>query len=303
MEEKPNYIEDAVSIAIGCQLALLSFPHFRYSIVPISRGRERWLGADAKLLSGKRFLPFYMQFKRPFAHTVPSRAQIIKDRKNLSPMLSTAPRTLFFSLQNKQDHHKDFQHNVLYRLRKKLLAQNRGDAAYVCPLFLDRQRYFLLSHMAGIFQWAQHWPSRPYTRQKVNITTASSSTVTLPAIPVLSEHISIPPHALVTTAGHKYSFTESGNEVCFHCPKYLPEGSFVFQNWLNRLISTASSANNLTALTDRQRDLDEIVLAALGENQREFKIPREPSLAWFAWGEHLYRHYAIEQYGVFVHDS
>ncbi|GAB3750282.1 hypothetical protein [Lysobacter olei] len=135
MEEKPNYIEDAVSIAIGSQLALLSFPFFKYSVVPISRARERWLGADAKLLGGKRFLPFYMQFKRPFAHTVPSRAKIIKDRNKLSPKLSTAPRTLYFSLQDKLKHHKDFQHNVLFRLRQKLLARGRGDAAYVCPLF------------------------------------------------------------------------------------------------------------------------------------------------------------------------
>ncbi|MCQ9186284.1 hypothetical protein KMT30_46085 [Streptomyces sp. IBSBF 2953] len=303
MKEKPNYIEDAVSIAIGSQLSLLSFPFLRYSIVPISRGRERWLGADAKLISGKRFLPFYMQFKRPFAHTVPSRAQIIKDRNKLSPKLSTAPRTLFFSLQDKLKHHKDFQHNVLYRLRKKLRAQNRGDAAYVCPLFLDRQTYFLHSHMAGILRWAQHWPSRPYDRQDLDITNASGSTFSLPDIPILSQHISIPPHELVTTAAHKYSFTESGDEVCFHSPKHLPEGSFLFHQWLGGLISSASSEDRLTAFGDSRRDLEELVSVALGENLQEFKLPKDPSLAWFAWGEHLNRQYAIEQYAVVAHES
>lgn len=301
MEEKPNYIEDAVSIAIGSQLSLLSFPFLRYSIVPISRGRERWLGADARLVSGKRFLPFYMQFKRPFAHTVPSRAQIIKDRNKLSPKLSTEPRTLFFSLQHKLKHHKDFQHNVLYRLRKKLRVQNRGDAAYVCPLFLDRQTYFLHSHMAGILRWARHWPSRPYNKHALDITNASGSTISLLDIPLLSEHISIPPHELVTTAAHKYSFTERGDEVCFHSPKYLPEGSFLFHQWLGSLISSASSDDRLTALGDSRHDLEELVSAALGENQQEFELPKDPSLAWFAWGEYLSRHYAIEQYAVIAH--
>lgn len=302
MEEKPNYIEDAVSIAVGSQLALLSFPLLRYSIVPISRGRERWLGADAKLLGGKRFLPFYMQFKRPFAHTVPSRAQIIKDRNKLSPKLSTAPRTLFFSLQDKLKHHKDFQHNVLYRLRKHLQAQKRGDASYVCPLFLDRQTYFLHSHMAGLLRWARHWPSRPYDRNKVTVMTASGKKFDLPDVPVLSEHISIPPHELVTTAAHKYSFTESGDEVCFHSPKHLPEGSLLFHQWLGGLISSASSADGLMPLGDSRRYLEELVTAALGENQREFELPKDPSHAWFTWGEHLNRYYAIEQYGVVAHE-
>lgn len=302
MEERPNYIEDAVSIAVGIQLALLSFPFFRYSVVPISRGRERWLGADARLLSGKRFLPFYMQFKRPFAHTVPSRAKIIKDRDNLSPKLPTAPRTLFFSLQDKLKHHKDFQHNVLYRLRSKLRSKGRGDAAYVCPLFLDRQAYFLRSHMAGLLSWVRHWPSQPYHLQTMTVRTASGHSVHVPSIPILSEHVSIPPHDLVTTAAHKYSFTERGSDVCFHSPKYLPEGGLSFQDWLGSLISMASLEDGLTPFGDSRHYLEELVDAALGENRREFEIPKDPSLAWFAWGEHLRSNYAIEQYGVVVNE-
>jgi hypothetical protein len=157
--------------------------------------------------------------------------------------------------------------------------------------------------MAGILRWAQHWPSRPYDRQDLDITNASGSTFSLPDIPILSQHISIPPHELVTTAAHKYSFTESGDEVCFHSPKHLPEGSFLFHQWLGGLISSASSEDRLTAFGDSRRDLEELVSVALGENLQEFKLPKDPSLAWFAWGEHLNRQYAIEQYAVVAHES
>ena len=299
MEEKPNYIEDAVSIAIASHLALLSFPFFKHSIVPISRGRERWLGADARLLSGKRFLSFYMQFKRPFAHTVPSRAQMIKDRNNLTPKLSTAPRTLYFSLQEKQKHHKDFQHNVLYRLRQKLLGRGIGDAAYVCPLFLDRQTYFFQAHMAGLKRWIRHWPSNPYDHEDIIIMSALGPTV-IEDVPLLAEHISVPPHTTVTDAKHKYSFTEKGDEVCFHSPKHLPEGSFLLSAWLRKIASAAESGDRLIYFNDSLGFLRELVSEAIGENSPDFELPNDPSLAWYAWGDYLHKHYAIEQYGVFV---
>ncbi|MEQ9879496.1 hypothetical protein ABRP92_16040 [Pectobacterium aroidearum] len=300
MKEKPNYTEDAVSIAIASQLALLSFPFFKYSIVPISRGRERWLGADARLLARKRFLPFYMQFKRPFAHTVPSRANIIKDRNRLSPKLSTAPRTLYFPLQDKRKNHNDFQHNILYRLRKKLIARGIGDAAYVCPLFLDRKTYFFHSHIAGLFKWMRHWPSRPWDYQAVPVATLTGKTVMFPALPLLSEHISIPPHATVTTAAHKYSFTEQGSEICFHSPKHLPEGGFLFSHWLGNLISSIDNENALIHFSDSRGQLQQLVSETLGESGRVFELPIEGIQAWFVWGDYLERNYAIEQYGIVV---
>jgi hypothetical protein len=240
-----------------------------------------------------------MQFKRPFAHTVPSRANIIKDRNNLSPKLAIAPRTLYFSLQDKQKHHKDFQHNVLYRLRQKLLGRGIGDAAYVCPLFLDRQTYFLHAHMAGLKSWVGRWPSRPYDRRSVVVTSRAGKHVQV-NIPVLAEHISVPPHATVTTAAHKYSFTEQGDEVCFHSPKYLPEGSFLLSEWLGELAVAAESADSLLYSGDSRSFLSDLVTETLGEGQSEFELPRDPSHAWYAWGNFLQRHYAIEQYGIIV---
>lgn len=44
-------------------------------------------------------------------------------------------------------------------------------------------------------------------------------------MPIFAEHISVPPHVAVTTASHKYSFTESGTGLCFHSPEALPDGS------------------------------------------------------------------------------
>lgn len=302
MEEKPNYIEDAVSIAIGSHLALLSFPFFDFSIVPISRGRERWLGADARLLGGKRFLPFYMQFKRPFAHTAPSRSKIIKDRNELKPKLTTAPRTLYFSLQNKQKHHKDFQHNVLYRLRQKLLARGCGDAAYVCPLFLDRQTYFHQAYVSGLKRWFWNWPSSPYDLEEVVITSPIGTDL-FEDVPLLAEHISIPPHAAVSSAAHKYSFTEKGDEVCFHSPKSLADGSFVYSDWLMKVISQAEAESRSLYFAESAGFLRELIAEALGEDQADFEEPDDPVHAWFVWGDYLYKRYAIEQYGIIMDES
>ena len=44
-----NYTEDVVGFALESFLTLLSFPRQRFSIEPFSRGKERWLGADARL--------------------------------------------------------------------------------------------------------------------------------------------------------------------------------------------------------------------------------------------------------------
>jgi len=103
MRIDPDFSEDTVSIAIATYLAVLSFPQLRFSIEPFSWKKERFLGADARLLDHvKGIYPFYMQFKRPFAYSDTSRAKIITHRKALKPPLSTGPRTLFFELRKKQ---------------------------------------------------------------------------------------------------------------------------------------------------------------------------------------------------------
>ncbi|WP_438452033.1 hypothetical protein [Vibrio alginolyticus] len=302
MEEKPNYTEDAVSIAIATNLSVLSFPSSKFSVVPISRKKERWLGADARLLSKSKFLPFYMQFNRPFAHTTPSKAKIIKDGESLNPPLSTSPRTLFFKLQDKQPKHRDYQHNILFRLHQKLRARGIGDAAYVCPLFLDRQAYFYAAHMSGIKSWMRDWPARPYRSNSIQINGKSFVPIS-ESIPVLAEHISIPPHKLVTDANHKYSFTESGSEICFHSsPESVSEGEPLFSSWLQTMILGSDLQEKSLYFDDSLGFLNELVSGVLGNENNAFK-PFEfdsEEQAWFAWGHFLKENYGIEQYGILI---
>jgi hypothetical protein len=155
-----NYTEEVVGFAIESFLTLLSFPRHRFSIEPFSRSKERWLGADARLYGRIRgFRPFYMQFKRPTAYPNSSSAKVITDRKKLG--LTTNPNALYFPLRHKQPAHKNFQHNILYRLRERLLKSGLGDAAYVCPLFLDRAAYRFNLHRSGLLQLGRFWHRLP----------------------------------------------------------------------------------------------------------------------------------------------
>lgn len=82
-----NYIEDVVAIEIASFLTKVSFPQQRFSIEPMSRARERWLGADARLTDDVAgFMPFYMQFKRPSAYPDTSTSRIIRERAKIEPI-------------------------------------------------------------------------------------------------------------------------------------------------------------------------------------------------------------------------
>lgn len=208
-----DFTEDTVGFAIESFLTLLSFPRLRFSIEPFSRGRERWLGADARLNGHLRgFKPFYMQFKRPSAYPDTSTAVVIKDRSALK--LPVSPRTLYFGLREKQKSHNDFQHNILYRLRKRLIARGLGDATYVCPLFLDRSAYRFHVHLAGLRLWSQFWRYEPWELKDILISSASGS-INFNQISVLREHVSIPPHALVPNASTATALQSKGLTFVF----------------------------------------------------------------------------------------
>ena len=200
-----NYVEDVVAIEIASFLSKVSFPQLRFSIEPLSRPRERWVGADARLTDSMRgFLPFYMQFKRPSAYPENSTSRIIQDRLKIRPNpLQTSPLVLFFQLLNKRPQHIDYQHNVLYRLNDRLRNSNKGAAVYVCPLFLDRQAYIHNLHMSSQSQVLRVYPDRVVTSSLVVVHSVTSSG-TLANVPLIREHICIPPHALVTHAKHSY---------------------------------------------------------------------------------------------------
>lgn len=194
-----NFSEDTVGFALETFLSVLSFPRFRLSIEPFSKEKERWLGADARMLDAMRgFKPFYMQFKRPSAYPDYSKSKIIKDRKSSISSSAASPRSLFFKLREKKPHHTDYQHNILFRWRQRLVKYGGSDAVYICPLFLERSAYRFHIHMAAIGRRSRFWKYYPWDFEKILIHSGDSK-IAFDRIPVLAEHVSIPPHALVTS--------------------------------------------------------------------------------------------------------
>jgi hypothetical protein len=296
----PDFTEDVVSIALATYLAVLTYPRMRFSIEPFSRSRERWLGADARLTDGiVGIRPFYMQFKRPHGYLDTSKARVVKDRKKLVPPLNVTPRTLYFSLREKQVNHSDYQHNILYRLSRRLQKLGLGEAAYVCPLFLSRQAYIHGAHLAALRRGAGYW-RRPYDLQDLFV--AVNGTVqTFQGVPVLAEHVVIRPHDKVTTAKHSYSFSEDGREVCFHSPLSLPEGSEQLGWWLSQQAKKLLSRDSLVTRDGASQKLMALISADVEDAiDSGFRFSQPAGTdgfgGWLEWGEYLHREYSIEQY-------
>ncbi|KZB67197.1 hypothetical protein [Thalassospira sp. MCCC 1A02491] len=294
-----NFTEDVVGFALESFLTAMSFPSLRFTIEPFSRDKERWLGADARLhsrISG--FRPFYMQFKRPSAYPDFSTAGIIKDRKNLK--LGVSPRALYFDLRAKKDHHHDFQHNILFKLRRRLRNRGIGEAAYVCPLFLDRAAYRSNLHWAGLLLWRGFWKGNPWSLEKILL--HHGRTVNhFERIPVLAEHITVPPHVDVTSAKHRYSFTESGTDLCFHSPQSLPEGVMSFAKFLSVVCEGFTEDGNKIQPNQANQELYELIKATEAAVPDELRFDEKDDDFvgnWFAWGDHLLQQYGIQQYAL-----
>ena len=294
-----DFTEDTVGFALESFLSLFSFPCFRFSIEPFSRGKERWLGSDARLNSHMaEFKPFYMQFKRPSAYPDTSKAKVINDRKKLK--LPVAPRTLYFDLREKQLSHKDYQHNILYRLCQRLNSRGVGHAAYVCPLFLDRSSYRFHVHMAGLRSWLHFWRYDPWKLENILIHN-SSGKINFNAIPVLREHVSIPPHEMVTSAKHRYSFTEQGTDLCFHSPKAVSEGA-PLADFLGGVVDVSESRGFISNDESAEKKLHDY----FGPNQNDeesllppnFPVKNAGIEGWLHWGDHLKTEHQIEQFAL-----
>lgn len=296
-----DYTEDLVGFALESFLSVANFPHYRVTVEPFSRGEERWLGADARIVNELTgFKPFYMQFKRPSAYPDFSRSKIIKDRALLN--LEISPRVLFFGLRDKNKNHKDYQHNILYKLRRRVRRFANSDAAYVCPLFLERSAYRLHLHIAAQ-KLNRQFGCVPWCRCPVLINLNSPKTFGLGA-PLLAGHVCIPPHDLVTSANHSYSFTEKGTDLCFHSPLSLPEGSMTFAEWFHRLSINLFTGNDLISVENSVQILKELVT----DVQENDYIPFPRNLfsytkglvAWSVWGRYLREVYSIHQYAFFI---
>lgn len=295
-----NYTEDVVGFALESFLTLLSFPRLRFSIEPFSRGKERWLGADARLHGRIRgFRPLYMQFKRPTAYPDFSTSKIVTDRRKAG--LTSTPHALYFPLRQKRETHRDFQHNVLLRLRQRLQKHGLGDAAYVCPLFLDRSAYRLNMHWSGLARWGRFWRHHPWDLEEVMLEDGGRR-IRFDRIPVFAEHITIPPHIAVTSAAHKYSFTENGTDLCFHSPKALPDGSMDLANFLGKNSAAFLGGGEKLSLDGSDQMLGELIASVYGEQETSAPIfgveGDEPIGRWFSWGDHLRSEYEIEQFAL-----
>jgi hypothetical protein len=295
-----DYTEDTVGFAIESFLTLISFPIQRFSVEPFSKVRERNLGADVRLrgrISG--FRPFYMQFKRPSAYPDYSTSKIIVDRKKLK--LTASPNSLYFSLREKQPSQTVYQQNVLLRLRNHLLNRKLGDAAYVCPLFLDRSSYRFHLHLAGLSRWPRFWLHSPWDLEEVLVDT-SGRTIRFDRIPVLNEHVTIPPHDTVTSARHSYSFTDRGAEVCFHSPQTVPDGASSLAIFLKRLSQDFLSGGERITRENANPALQTLITAtaddAIPPELRDIRDDRDAIEKWLLWGQHLQHEYGIEQFAL-----
>lgn len=296
-----DFTEDVVGFALESFLAVMSFPRHRFSIEPFSRARERWLGADARLHGKMRgFRPFYMQFKRPSAYPDYSAAKVIEDRKTLK--LQASPRALYFDLREKQTHHCDFQHNILFRLRQRLRVRQLGDAAYVCPLFLERSAYRLHLHWSGISLWPRFWRHHPWDWEEVLVNDGGRA-FHFDRIPVLAEHITVPPHEKVSNAKHRYSFTEAGNELCFHSPEALPDGAMNLAAFLKALSDGFLDGAKKIQPQEANEELRALMNDALSDGPEALRLITEmdaedPIGNWFAWGDYLRLQFGIDQYAL-----
>ena len=94
--------------------------------------------------------------------------------------------------------------------------------------------------MAGLRRWPRFWHIHPWELEDILIH-SSKGAVNFNAIPVMQEHVSIPPHAVVTNAKHSYSFTERGTDLCFHSPLSLPEGNRSLAYFLTGVVGNPQS--------------------------------------------------------------
>ncbi|MBP2018277.1 hypothetical protein J2Z79_001678 [Symbiobacterium terraclitae] len=290
-----DFTEDTVALVIDSYLAVASFPHCGLTVELFSRRWERRLGADARITG---FMPFYMQFKRPSAYPGDSRAKVVLDRKRLNPPLTTMPQTFFFELRNKRTGQADYQHNILYRLRQRLVRWGLGDAAYVCPLFLEREAYRFHMYLCALRLWTRFGTLVPVSLGGVVI--MDGGTASFSNIPILSEHVSIPPHKPVTTADHCYSFLPTGNEICFHSPEQVTQEPMKLDRWLDDLLSNTAGQQRLILREEAKSTLRQLLEPTQDDDAlpypQDLLANRDDIESWLAWGDYLWSEYEIQQY-------
>lgn len=296
-----NYTEELVMALVTTRLTIMSFPVFKVQIVPFSPNFENLFGADAKIPGSAKIAPFYMQFKRPIRSTPTGKISL--DRAALG--LGCTTGSLHFNLRKKANPsvkvHK-LQHNVLFRMRARLLKRGVGDAAYVCSLFLSSKEYVAHTHLHSLLGWPFYWLKGPYSNQHVVIhgaTPAFSSDISW-----LEGHVSIPPHDTVSSASHSYSFDPAGGEVCFHSPHLLDGQRRTLPSWIANLAEStqfdrAPAIGRSDQLLAELRDVVGLRAELNGDRDSLTEGPvrdRDYTKEWMAFGDQLEEHFGISQF-------
>ncbi|MBZ4191709.1 hypothetical protein [Niabella beijingensis] len=225
-----NQIESDVSSYLGY---ITPFWSKRFRLISVD---EQTTGAD-KLFN--RFIPIYLQFKvshglnpiSPIALQFQKKplANIINYRKNNN--LSGNP-ILYFQLRKQAKTAQDLQHNILFQLNKP----PQQYSLYVAPLTLEIAEYEKLLDADWLMKFYRFNPF--FDRDFELHDTSSQRDILLGSNPFLRHHISIPPHTLVNTHDHHYSYSKSGGDVAWHGGEILSD-DFRFSNQLLKILNTS----------------------------------------------------------------
>ncbi|MGG7469761.1 hypothetical protein ACVVIH_03505 [Chryseobacterium arthrosphaerae] len=174
---------------------------------------EQLTGAD-KLFD--RFIPLYLQFKvsqglKPLSVSFnlksPDRPlQRIRTFRRSNNI--TADPTLYFRLRDKARTAIDFQHNIL----KSLHNPPFQFALYIAPLTLSIDEY---NSSLELSMTSRFLGFNPFIHRNETLFTESLRQQ-IGLIPFLRGHISIPPHEIVTTSEHYYSYSKAGTNIAWH---------------------------------------------------------------------------------------
>ncbi len=151
----------------------------------------------------------------------------------------------------------------------------------------------MLSEKRGTYTW--HWFKHdPFYLQAQNIFT-STGNIRFQNIPILKEHIVIPPHTKVTTHRHKYSYLESGKEICFHDPTNIDYYATLGQAIYDFLkFSDGQPTTGMINLIESNSLLSRLREGILGETS----LYQDPNIIgrWIEFGERLRTDFDIYQF-------
>lgn len=203
-----NQIEADVSSYLGY---ITPFWTKRFRLISVD---EQATGAD-KLFD--RFIPIYMQFKVSHGLNPMGKIQSWLAGKPLARIISyrkannlSGNPILYFQLRKMASTARDYQHNILHSLHHP----PHQFAMYIAPLALGVEEYEDLMNQDWYFRFIRN---KPYWEKEIEVyDEATQRKLLLGTNPFLRHHISIPPHAIVNTHKHHYSYSKSGGDVAWH---------------------------------------------------------------------------------------